>query len=116
MARTSKKAMAATVTTAEMAADAEIRNAGDVLATAIAARPVPKTEKVRGGPAKLWDHVLRISAERDRRFLQLGDETLELGLVLAGRLQSPNMTPDSERLDAGAYSRLGSMICPRPGS
>jgi ParB family chromosome partitioning protein len=45
MARTSKKAKAVTVATAEMAADAEIRNVGDVLANVIAARPVPETEE-----------------------------------------------------------------------
>ncbi|MFI0847730.1 ParB/RepB/Spo0J family partition protein [Mesorhizobium sp. IMUNJ 23232] len=45
MARTAKKAKAVAVATAELTADAEIRNVGDVLANVIAARPVPETEE-----------------------------------------------------------------------
>ncbi|PSJ56124.1 ParB/RepB/Spo0J family partition protein [Kumtagia ephedrae] len=41
MARTAKKAKSVAVTTAEMTADAEIRNVGDVLANVIAALPAP---------------------------------------------------------------------------
>jgi ParB family chromosome partitioning protein len=46
MARTAKKAKAIAVAMAEVMADAEIRNVGDVLANVIAARPAPEAEEV----------------------------------------------------------------------